>query len=117
MRGATGRVGAAIVASWVMAALFACNGMRQDELDCEEAVAVLDHCCNAFPSSFVNCTYEAPGCGAPAVYPSISTPESQCIRAESCSALVTSGVCDRAAALSGLDSAQTDASPTAPVCP
>jgi hypothetical protein len=92
MGGVTGRVGAGIVVAWVTTVLLAC-GLRQDELECEEAVAVLNHCCPNFPDSQVSCVYGDVGCST--VYPDISIAESQCIRAESCDELVSSGVCAR----------------------
>ncbi|HEY6460018.1 MAG TPA: hypothetical protein VIY73_07690 [Polyangiaceae bacterium] len=117
MHGPTGRIGAAVVVAWVLTTLFACDGIRQDELDCEEAVAVLDHCCANFPSSLLNCQYIEAGCGTSAVYPDITTPESSCIRAESCSTLVSSGVCDRAARLSGRQGVAPDGGESSQVCP
>jgi len=83
---------------WLIAAivgvLFACGDMRQDELDCEEAVSHLQSCCPGFDSSAIQCTYSS-GCGT-TQYPAIATPQSQCIRGEDCSTLVASGVCKRA---------------------
>ncbi|HEY8092061.1 MAG TPA: hypothetical protein VIF09_29570 [Polyangiaceae bacterium] len=97
-RGA-GRIGAAVVVAWIGSALFACADLREDELDCEEAVSVLEHCCSGFPSSNVSCVYESEGCST--VYPDIPLAESKCIRSESCESLVSSGVCARAAARAG----------------
>ena len=87
----------------------ACNGIREDELSCEEAVSHLTECCTGFTASRIDCTYTPPqdaGCWAtPAVYPEIGTTASECIRTESCATLQASGVCDRAV------NAQTNARP------
>ena len=55
--------------------LFACGDMRQDELDCEEAVSHLQECCPSFDSSRIQCLY-VQGCTNGEV-PDISMPESQ----------------------------------------
>lgn len=74
--------------------LLSCGDMRQDELDCEEAVSHLASCCPGFDSSAIECFYVS-GCTSNE-YPAISIPQSQCIRGEDCSRLVTTGVCSRA---------------------
>jgi len=76
----------------------ACGDMRQDELDCEEAVSHLQECCPGFTGNNVECTYVS-GC-AGTTYPEISYDQSRCIRGESCDALVRSGVCERTRQLS-----------------
>ncbi len=74
--------------------LFACGDMRQDELDCEEAVSHLQSCCPGFDSSGIQCTYSA-ACGT-TQYPAISQSQSQCIRGEACGKLISTGVCSHA---------------------
>lgn len=115
------RITSSLVVGLGIAVLFACGDpLRQDELDCEEAVSVLEGCCPGFQSSELQCVYQAPqGCG-PTTYPAITEDESTCIRGESCSLLVSSGVCARAqqarAYTQGNDSPTEDGQP-AQVCP
>ena len=67
--------------------------LRNDELDCEEAVSHLEHCCPGFDSSGVSCVWQSHGCDGSTV--EIDSAQSQCIRNRSCAELVASGVCDR----------------------
>lgn len=92
----------ALLVAGVTALLFACgDALRQDELDCEEAVSQLQHCCPNFDSSRISCVYvdnSADGCNAtPPTLPDISESQSACIRKQSCQQLITSGACSRAA--------------------
>jgi hypothetical protein len=74
-----------------------CNGVREDEVDCEQAVAYLQQCCPDFAQSeTLQCDYSE-GCGV--TEPAISIPQSQCILAETCAQIVSSGLCGRAANL------------------
>ena len=107
---------------WLIAAtvglMFACGDMRQDELDCEEAVSHLQDCCPGFDSSRIECVYVT-GC-TNSEYPAISISQSQCIRRESCESLVWSHVCERAqnAWPVNLDNSNASASTSAAeVCP
>jgi hypothetical protein len=101
-----------------LTALMADGGLREDEIDCEEAVAHLQACCPGFTQTeTLQCTY-SDGCGV--VEPAISIPQSQCILAESCEALVSGGVCARAVNLASPSSSDFDgnSSPApATVCP
>jgi hypothetical protein len=72
-------------------------GIREDEFDCENAVARLVTCCPGFEASSVDCTY-SPGCGN--AYPSLDPTQSTCILQSSCSSLQSTGVCNAAASLS-----------------
>ena len=112
-----GRIGAGVVAVWIATVLFACADLRQDELDCEEAVSVLEHCCPDFPATSVSCVYDSSGCST--VYPDIPIDESKCIRSESCESLVSTGVCARALARAGehATSSEDAGSVGAGVCP
>jgi hypothetical protein len=98
----------------------ACSGIREDEFDCESAVAHLADCCPGFHAALVYCTYQAPeGCSS-GVYPDLSLGQSACIRAESCEALVSSDVCARAEKLLPPDGVVQDAAgylETPVVCP
>lgn len=72
------------------------NPLREDELECEEAVAVLATCCPGFDyAKAVGCQYIDRGCDG-ASYPGLPIGDARCIRGESCRQIVTSGVCDRA---------------------
>jgi hypothetical protein len=74
-------------------ALLIAGGLRQDELDCEQAVSYLQGCCPAFAGATVRCV-AASGCGT-SVSPALSIEESQCILAESCDQVIDSGLCER----------------------
>jgi hypothetical protein len=81
----------------VILVAFACGDpLRREELDCEEAVAYLQHCCPGFSGNDFRCLYD-PGCDSSTV-PDIGESESACIRGESCAQLQESGVCTRAVA-------------------
>ncbi len=100
MRGvwrASMRIGLPVSTASVVFVLLACGDpLRQDELDCEEAVSVLASCCPSFDAHEIRCIYNAAeGCETQAVYPDITIAESACIRGRSCSELVASGVCAR----------------------
>jgi hypothetical protein len=100
--------------------LFACGApLRQDELDCEEAVSVLASCCPGFQSSQLQCIYDDPGCGG-TTYPALTLSDSACIRSETCATLVSSGVCSRAQMARGYvlgDPNAPDETQPPPVCP
>ena len=106
------------VTGWLLAAVvlvpLACGDMRQDELDCEEAVSHLQECCPSFNSRNIECLYVS-GCET-STYPAISIQQSQCIRSEACTALVASGVCNRAQGVWPVQ-ADADNSGAAAVCP
>ena len=74
----------------------ACGSIRQDQLECEEAVTKLDECCSHFDSSPIQCIFTQ-GCDD-TTYPDLDIPTSECIRGESCATIVASGVCARALA-------------------
>jgi hypothetical protein len=76
--------------------LFACGDFRQDELDCEEAVAQLKDCCPGFDTAHVQCIYEQGDCNGGGRDPDIDEGTSACIRGESCDELRSSGMCTRA---------------------
>jgi hypothetical protein len=109
----------------VVGLFLACNGIRQDEFACENAVMHMQECCHGFSGSNVDCTYVAPsGCDTTTVYPELSIDQSSCILAESCDSLVATGVCTRVAALpnQGTYSESSDygayaSSPSPTVCP
>lgn len=94
----------------LVAVLLAC-GIRQDEFDCENAAAHLQECCPGFDATSIECTY-SPYCTT--TYPAIDVADSDCIRSESCEALIGSGVCGRAGTLAGTASTATSAA--SPIC-
>jgi hypothetical protein len=66
-------------------------GLREDELDCEEAVAYLDTCCPDFAGGSIACVYTS-GCDT-TTQPAISIEESQSILGQSCAQIVAAGLC------------------------
>jgi hypothetical protein len=86
-------------------ALMADGGLRQDELDCEDAVAYLQGCCPDFAGATVACVHDT-GCGSTR-QTALSIEESQCILAESCDQIVASRLCER---VKNLPSPTTDIS-------
>lgn len=91
--------------STFVAIMLAC-GVRQDEFECENAYAHLQQCCGSeFVLKPVNCRYIDGSCDEGPTYPDIDIEESGCIRAESCDALVGSGVCTRASQMTPVVSA------------
>ncbi len=86
-----------IVVAALRCFVFACDDLRQDELDCEEAVAQLQHCCKGLDVRQIACEYVPSSCEASPTYPDISIQESHCVRDQDCDSLVSSGVCQRAA--------------------
>ncbi len=81
------------------------SGFREDEVVCEEAVALLKNCCSSFQPIAIACHHERSdqpvGCLS---YleprdqdPDIDEATSTCLRAMGCEDLVAQGVCERAA--------------------
>lgn len=101
---------AGFAAALFIGAPLACGDMKQDELDCEEAVAHLQDCCPGFDARRIECLHSD---GCTPERPAISIPQSQCIRGENCGELVSSGVCGRA---QDAHPVEGDASPDG-VCP
>ena len=73
-------------------ALVFCEGIREDELHCEESAARLVRCCPGFETGSLSC--EAQGCGSPGM----TDDEARCIRDRSCEELRAGGTCARAIA-------------------
>jgi hypothetical protein len=74
-----------------------CDDVREDELQCEEAVAHMQGCCDSFEPD-VSCTFQGvPDCsGETPIYPDISIDQSQCIRDLSCAEVRERGLCEKA---------------------
>lgn len=135
----------------VIAAFLACDDndkedddqFREDVIWCEEAAAHLSECCPKLDVTALGCRFyysRHEGCGSvttTSTEPAFTKDESKCMRDTSCSVLVSSGVCERAADAgaarttttttttssssgsgSGSGSTQTSAPPLRdPVCP
>jgi hypothetical protein len=104
-----------------MLTLMASGGLREDEVDCEQAVAHLDECCPGFTwASSLRCEYDG-GC-APNT-PGLTVEESNCVAAMSCDELVARDLCTTLANLVPDDAADpyddhaTDTTPRPQVCP
>ncbi len=82
-------------ASLLVLVIFGCTGIREDELDCENAVSHLIDCCPGFTGSNINCTDEGGACDRGSIPTELTTDQSSCIRGESCDDLRSSGVCAR----------------------
>jgi hypothetical protein len=105
---------APFVIAVVMGALLACGDrdttiddeqLRDDVLDCEDAVAHLESCCPGFVAEQLACVHYqkdvATGCetgrkSTDKEAPALDLKESQCIRAMTCDLLVLTKVCARA---------------------
>jgi hypothetical protein len=70
------------------------GGLRDDELDCEQAASQLASCCPGFEPTELSCAYGPSGCNTS--FPALTVAESECIVSESCPTLVSTGVCARA---------------------
>lgn len=91
-----------VVVAVVLGLAVSCNGFREEEIACEQAVIHLHDCCPAFnPTAAFSCSYsEQRGCDRTDTYeyPALTLDDSQCIQTKSCSELVSSGACSRAVA-------------------
>jgi hypothetical protein len=67
--------------------------LRNDEVDCEEAVEHMVNCCPGFPATALNCDFYE-GCGTRG-FPDLTPSESACIIGSTCSDLSRNGICDR----------------------
>lgn len=74
-----------------LSTLVAGGGLRQDELDCEEAVAHLQDCCPDFANATIACVASS---GCTESDPALSIKESACVIARSCADVVATGLCE-----------------------
>jgi hypothetical protein len=111
------RLASSIVVALGIGVLFACDPLSADELDCEEAVSVLEHCCPGFVGSALSCVETQQGCSG-GTTPALSTQDSACIRGESCAELVSTSVCTRAQQARSCTSGgyDSDGNPIGPTC-
>lgn len=88
------------VAPVLVALAASCNGMREDELQCEQAVLRLRECCPGFEPMAVSCYYdESQDCNGNTTgrsYPAIQLDDARCIEQKSCTDLRSTGLCDSA---------------------
>jgi hypothetical protein len=78
-------------AGWALLLLLVCSlrvsspaAIREDEIDCEEAVAHLADCCPSFAAQKFNCEHLAPQACEGGYEPDIDVPTSRLIRSLSC---------------------------------
>lgn len=90
----------AVVLGVIVTIGVSCNGFREDEVECEQAVNRLKECCPDFVASQVDCSYrEQLDCSDHVTgrfYPALSLEESACVQRSSCAELVEKGACKRA---------------------
>jgi hypothetical protein len=65
-------------------------GLREDEVQCEEALKHLENCCKSSFASNLSCTYVDNGCDEPTL-PDLEPDESVLVRAMSCHELTAQG--------------------------
>ena len=87
----------AVLVLGVAAVCGAFDVIREDELECEEAVAHLEGCCDEFPSHVVSCQFIKGYCDDPDIYPDLSIDVAECIQAMDCDALRARDLCARIA--------------------
>lgn len=88
------------------------SGLREDDLQCEQAASHLEECCPGFDVTKLSCAFSS-GCGDTR-YTAFSIAESECIQDTDCKTLIANGVCARA---QGRTEVFADAAPPASVCP
>jgi hypothetical protein len=95
--------------------LVAGGGLREDELECEQAVAKLQGCCPDYADAQIEC-HHSTICGL--TEPALSIAESQCIAQLSCEEIVARDLCARTKDLeSPHDDADGGFVSHPPVCP
>jgi hypothetical protein len=67
-------------------------GLREDEVQCEEARAHLEECCPVYEGN-VACQFVDPGACEAATYPDLDTDESRLMQSLSCNDVVARGLC------------------------
>lgn len=85
----------------IVVVLFACGGIDDNELHCEEAVSHLEDCCDGFEARRFSCIEEDSGCNQQS--PDLYDRASECIRKLSCDELRSRGKCASLTALSKSD--------------
>jgi hypothetical protein len=67
-------------------------GLREDEVQCEEARAHLEECCPAYEGN-LTCHFVDPGSCQEPTYPDLDPDESRVMRSLSCNDVVLRGLC------------------------
>jgi hypothetical protein len=70
-------------------------GLREDEVQCEEALAHLEACCGDAYDSNLSCKYVDNGSCNRDTYPDLAAQESRVLEDDSCSVVVAAGYCDQ----------------------
>jgi hypothetical protein len=107
------RARAGVVISAISLGLLAAgcaDGFREDEMDCEQAVAHLETCCGHIDVAQSACTHQS--AGGLITPTALTADESRCVLGESCEGLRSNGVCGRATQLPSPNAGSTSA-----VCP
>ena len=79
-----------------------CNGFREDEIECEQAIVHLRDCGPGFNASMVDCSYEDDVVSCEdrhvksSTYPALSLDDSRCLQQRTCRDLIDNGACTRA---------------------
>jgi hypothetical protein len=95
--------------------LVASGGLREDEIDCEEAVAHLDECCPGFAkATSMSCTF---GTGCEQSLPELTVDESRCVTAASCDEIRSRNLCETLKHVMSPDDAPADGVGGLPVRP
>jgi hypothetical protein len=95
MRSAVGRrnrLRSASLAMLVIVSTHCATGLGEEEVECQEAVAHLMHCCPGLTVQPNACDYSGEACSGGTV-PAFSATTSRCIRAKSCAQLADDGLC------------------------
>jgi hypothetical protein len=114
----------AVVLGVIITLGVSCNGFREDEVECEQAVNRLKECCPNFVAQQLDCSYsERLDCSDNVTgrqYPALSLDESRCVQSGACADLVANGVCERAQkarpTVTGSSSSNPTSAPTQAVC-
>jgi hypothetical protein len=70
-------------------------GLREDEVQCEEAHAYIEACCSPVYSSNLSCRYVDEGGCNPPLLPDLNTYDSRALENDSCSTIIAAGYCDK----------------------
>lgn len=89
--------------------------LREDELECEEAVAHLEGCCDDFSPHQVECEYVS-GCGEE-TWPDLSVEEANCIEALECDEVRARDLCTKVPILEPRGRRDGGVLPRSTVCP
>lgn len=93
---------AAVVFGIIINLGVSCNGFREDEIECEQAISHIQACCPGFRAKEIDCSYsDRIDCNdnvTGAEYPALSIEDSECLQNKTCAQLIDNGDCTRAQA-------------------